>query len=413
VFIIVCKNIAIAKVVFDWLANDERPTGIPSSGMPEWRNRDGQLNTIRVDTRVVHETDSAESAADEMRWMRHTLDTIGKTDWTRDAQGRAIYPEGFEELAKKLQRPLHPPGRDVRCIVSVAMLTEGWDANTVTHIVGLRPFMSQLLCEQVVGRGLRRRRYDLGENDRFGEEVAQVLGVPFEVIPFKAPPGGTAPEPKPRYRIHAVPEKREYEITFPRVEGYTQRVSGRIHVDWDHVAPLELDPARIPAEVDMAIGLPNNTGRISVLDRARVKEATLGPYHAGRRFTTVETTSLTVIKRSGVGEPFSRSKVINGVRKACQGRPVTEDDLALLAQEVEETIRASGAAEIDAHEVGLAILSPLQKLDEVAYLRFASVYQAFESLEDFEAAIAILRHEAEAEVEAKAAKGTSSEKSPL
>ena len=81
----------------------------------------------------------------------------------------------------------------------------------------------------------------------------------------------------------------------------------------------------------------------------------------GRRFTTVETTSLSVIKRSGVGEPFSRSKVINGVRKACQGRPVTEDDLALLAQEVEETIRASGAAEIEAHEVGLAILGPLQK----------------------------------------------------
>lgn len=114
----------------------------------------------------------------------------------------------------------------------------------------------------------------------------------------------------------------------------------------------------------------------------------------GRRFTTVETTSLTVIKRSGVGEPFSRSKVINGVRKACQGRPVTDDDLALLAQEVEETVRASGAAEIDAHEVGLAILRPLQRLDQVAYLRFASVYQGFESLEDFEAAIATLRRDA-------------------
>lgn len=111
----------------------------------------------------------------------------------------------------------------------------------------------------------------------------------------------------------------------------------------------------------------------------------------GRRFSTVETTSLSVIKRSGVGEPFSRGKVINGVRKACQGRPVSEDDLAMLAQEVEETIRASGVAEIDAHEVGLAILEPLQKLDQVAYLRFASVYQAFESLEDFEAAIAELR----------------------
>lgn len=123
----------------------------------------------------------------------------------------------------------------------------------------------------------------------------------------------------------------------------------------------------------------------------------------GRRFTTVETTSLSVIKRSGVGEPFSRSKVINGVRKACQGRPVSEDDLAMLAQEVEENIRASGAAEIDAHEVGLIILGPLQKLDKVAYLRFASVYQAFESLEDFESAIALLRHESD--VDAKAATG--------
>jgi transcriptional repressor NrdR len=116
----------------------------------------------------------------------------------------------------------------------------------------------------------------------------------------------------------------------------------------------------------------------------------------GRRFTTVETTSLSVTKRSGVSEPFSRSKVINGVRKACQGRPVTEDDLALLAQEVEETIRASGAAEIEAHEVGLAILGPLQQLDQIAYLRFASVYQAFESLEDFEAAIDLLRRDKDA-----------------
>lgn len=113
----------------------------------------------------------------------------------------------------------------------------------------------------------------------------------------------------------------------------------------------------------------------------------------GRRFTTVETTSLSVLKRSGVAEPFSRSKVINGVRKACQGRPVTDDDLALLAQEVEESVRASGTAEINAHEVGLAILGPLQKLDQVAYLRFASVYQGFDSLEDFETAISKLRRE--------------------
>jgi transcriptional repressor NrdR len=111
----------------------------------------------------------------------------------------------------------------------------------------------------------------------------------------------------------------------------------------------------------------------------------------GRRFTTVETASLTVVKRSGVTEPFSRAKVVAGVRKACQGRPVDEDALALLAQRVEEAVRAAGAAEIPAHEVGLAVLGPLRELDEVAFLRFASVYKSFDSLHAFEAEIAELR----------------------
>lgn len=111
----------------------------------------------------------------------------------------------------------------------------------------------------------------------------------------------------------------------------------------------------------------------------------------GKRFTTVEETHLSVLKRSGVTEPFSRAKVVSGVRKACQGRPVDSDDLNKLAQQVEETIREGGAAEVPAHEVGLAILHPLKELDEVAYLRFASVYKAFEDLTDFEAEIAALR----------------------
>ncbi|MBB4162236.1 transcriptional repressor NrdR [Streptomyces cinereoruber] len=98
-----------------------------------------------------------------------------------------------------------------------------------------------------------------------------------------------------------------------------------------------------------------------------------------------------VVKRSGVTEPFSRTKVISGVRKACQGRPVTEDALAKLGQRVEEAVRATGSAELTTHDVGLAILGPLRELDLVAYLRFASVYKAFDSLEDFEAAIAELR----------------------
>jgi transcriptional repressor NrdR len=115
--------------------------------------------------------------------------------------------------------------------------------------------------------------------------------------------------------------------------------------------------------------------------------------NCGRRFTTMEEASLRVRKRSGAAEPFSRAKVIAGVRKACQGRPVSAEDLARLAQRVEDMVRSSGAAEVAAEEVGRAILGPLRELDEVAYLRFASVYLAFESLADFEKAIVDLRTE--------------------
>lgn len=112
-----------------------------------------------------------------------------------------------------------------------------------------------------------------------------------------------------------------------------------------------------------------------------------------RRFSTLETASLSVIKRSGVTESFSREKIASGVKKACQGRPVTDQDLAQLAQKVEEAIRQTGVSQVEANDIGLSILEPLRELDEVAYLRFASVYQAFEGLDDFEAAIDALRAE--------------------
>ncbi len=110
----------------------------------------------------------------------------------------------------------------------------------------------------------------------------------------------------------------------------------------------------------------------------------------------MEEAVLAVVKRSGVTEPFSREKVVTGVRRACQGRPVDEDALQQLAQLVEETIRSTGPAEVPSHEVGLAILGPLRELDEVAYLRFASVYRSFSSIEDFEKEIAGLRGQAKA-----------------
>lgn len=303
VFILVCKNTRIAKVIYDWLANDEAPTGIPSAKIEGFRNRKSQINTIRVDSKVVHETDTGEAKSDESRWMRIVLDTVGKTSWTIDRQGRAVYPEGFEELAKKLGRPLHPPGRDVRCIVSVGMLTEGWDCNTVTHIIGIRPFMSQLLCEQVVGRGLRRASYEVGEDGRFTEEVSKVLGVPFEVIPFKATSRGPSAPRVKRYHVHPLPERATFEIRFPRVEGYTQAIRNRITMNWASVPRLALQPDLIPPEVAVKGLSVNNAGRLSLIGPGRIDEISLRDYRSKRRLQELVFDIAKGMTRHYVGQP--------------------------------------------------------------------------------------------------------------
>ncbi|OQX22231.1 MAG: type III restriction endonuclease subunit R [Desulfobacteraceae bacterium IS3] len=283
VFIIVCKNTAIAKVLYQWIAEDIKPLEIPSCKIEGFRNQDGQIKTIRVDSKVADESDTGESKSDESRWMRFVLDTVGKPAWLADKQGRPIYPEGFEELAQKIGRSLTPPGKDIRCIVSVSMLTEGWDCNTVEYIIGLRPFMSQLLCEQVVGRGLRRSLYEINaETGLFTEEVAKVLGVPFEVIPFKENKG-IKPQPQKLYHIHALPEKSNLEICFPRVEGYTQAIRNRIAVNWDDLAALEIKPGIIPPEVEMKGLNINKQGRPSLSGPGRLDEANLNAFRQNRR----------------------------------------------------------------------------------------------------------------------------------
>lgn len=282
VFILVCKNTKLAKLVFEWLGEDKPPPGVPSAKIEGFLNRESRQHTIRVDSKVVHETDTGEAKSKETEWMRRTLDTVGKLDWPRDRVGRPIYPEDFEELARQLGRPLHPPGRDVRCIVSVGMLTEGWDCNTVTHIVGLRPFMSQLLCEQVVGRGLRRRDYDLRADGKLSEEIAKVFGVPFAIVPFKETKG-TKPQPVRRWHVHALPEKASYEIRFPRVEGYQQAVRNRLAVDWDVIAKTVVDPTQIPHAADLKAALPSASGRPSVNGPGDLERVDLNPFLRGRR----------------------------------------------------------------------------------------------------------------------------------
>jgi type III restriction enzyme len=304
VFIIVCKNTTLAKVIFEWLAENKAPIGIPPANIAGFLNMNGVINTIRVDSKVVRDTNSGQSKNDESRWMRFTLDTVGNTTWTLDSQKRPIYPEGFEQLANKLKRSLQPPGRDVRCIVSVGMLTEGWDCNTVTHIIGLRPFMSQLLCEQVVGRGLRRKRYELTADGRFSEEVAKVFGVPFEVIPMKT--SGPSPlPPEKRHHVYAVPEKVLYQIVFPRVDGYTQAIRNRVTVDWINVAGLVIDPGSIPPEVQMKASVPNNQGRMTLSGPGRLDDATLAGFRARHRLQELVFEFARTLTREYTSQPQS------------------------------------------------------------------------------------------------------------
>lgn len=301
VFILVAKNKRIAKALFEWIGEGRNPPGVAPLNLPGLANAEGRVVTVRVDTGVVAETDSDNAKSDENRWMRLTLDTVGSTAWPQDNQGRPVYPEGFEDLAKKLGRPLHPPGRDVRCIVSVGMLTEGWDCNTVTHVIGLRPFQSQLLCEQVVGRALRRRFYQIGEDGHFEEEVAKVFGVPFEVVPFKATNASPKPKP-PQRRIYPVPTKAQHAITVPNVRGYQMGVRNRIAVaDWRAVPSITLDPQDLPPTSAMAAAL--NMNRPSVTAPGGAHMATLAAFRARHREQELAFQMAADLTRSYVVQP--------------------------------------------------------------------------------------------------------------
>jgi type III restriction enzyme len=281
VFIVVCRDTALAQVVYEWLSR--------GGAVPEFANEPGREYTVRIDSKVVESIETGIARNDEELRLRYVLATVGKTEWPAGAP-----PEEWVSLCARWNArarekdtpqldPAVPPGRDVRCIVSVAMLTEGWDAANVTHIAGLRPFESQLLCEQVVGRGLRRTQY----HDLQAEEVAQVYGVPFELIPFKARPKAPAP-PKPVHHARALPERREFEIRFPRVEGYVVAVNGRITVDWDRVPPVVVDPDHIPDAVRLKGLSSPASGRLSLWGPGRPSDADLAAWRATKRMQELE-----------------------------------------------------------------------------------------------------------------------------
>jgi type III restriction enzyme len=236
VMIVVCDNTDLAKLVHEHIARGNILRELENN------ERNGEV-TFRIDTKLLTEAEVAlegETKAEVSERLRKVVDTIGKTEWEGEGD---------------------PPGKNIRCVVSVGMLTEGWDAQNVTQILGLRAFTSQLLCEQVVGRGLRRLNYD----DFSEPEYVDVYGVPFEVIPVKKKPLSRTEAQKVSTLVRALPERKGLEITFPRVEGYVVDVKSRIRLNLDGVPFLQIggdEPTEVTVkpQVGYRIGRPDRLG---------------------------------------------------------------------------------------------------------------------------------------------------------
>jgi type III restriction enzyme len=263
VFIVVCNNTNVSKLVFDFIAGwskgelpDGRPIVVPGA-LPLLSNvQDGRW-TIRPKTILVdsQQLESGEALSAEFkRIAAHEIEEF-KFDYRLRFPGRDPDSLTDEDLLREVMNTVGKSGKlggGVRCVVSVSMLTEGWDANTVTHILGVRAFGTQLLCEQVVGRGLRRRSYAVNEAGFFEPEYAEVYGVPFSFIPAS----GSSPNPKPQLppvRVHADPDRAASEITFPRLMGYRVELADeRLQANFGEDSRLVLTNLDLPSTTEVA-----------------------------------------------------------------------------------------------------------------------------------------------------------------
>lgn len=272
-FIVVCQNTSISKLVYDYISGHYRPNEDGSSSfndgrLPLFRNFDehgnplSRPNTLLIDSEQLEAGDALDDtfrsmAADEIERFRREI-----VERTGDARAGDNITD--QELLREVMNTVGKPeqlGAGIRCVVSVSMLTEGWDANTVTHVLGVRAFKTQLLCEQVIGRALRRQSYDLNDEGLFGVEYADVFGVPFD---FTAKPV-VAPPQKPRVtvQVRAVrPERDALEIRFPRVEGYRIELpEERLEADFNDESVLVLTPELTGPSItrnEGIVGLPVN-----------------------------------------------------------------------------------------------------------------------------------------------------------
>ena len=265
VFIVVCQNTAISKLVFEWIAGFERGdveagerAAFHAGHLELFRNYDehgGRLprpRTLLIDSRQLEAGEALDkgfkdAAAAEIEQFRRELAA-------REGAAAAKGELGEGDLLREVMNTVGREGRlgeQIRCVVSVSMLTEGWDTNTVTHILGVRAFGTQLLCEQVVGRGLRRQSYELNDRGLFDVEYADVMGIPFD---FASAPQVVDPKPpKPVTRVHAIDERAELEIRFPRVSGYRRELpTERLQAVFDEDSRLVITPEDIgPTSVTM------------------------------------------------------------------------------------------------------------------------------------------------------------------
>ena len=288
VFIVVCQNTAISKLVFEWIAGFERGdaeegerAAFHAGHLELFRNygEDGSRltrpRTLLIDSRQIESGDALDkgfrdAAGPEIEQFKREL--AGR-DGAGSAQGEASESALLREVMNTVGREGRL-GEQIRCVVSVSMLTEGWDTNTVTHILGVRAFGTQLLCEQVVGRGLRRQSYDLNpETGLFDVEYADIMGIPFD---FASSPQIAKPtKPKPVTRVHAIKERAHLEIVFPRVAGYRRDLpSEKLEAVFTEdsrlvITPLDIGPTSVVMEGIVGAGV---TITPQVLERLRPSE---------------------------------------------------------------------------------------------------------------------------------------------
>ena len=258
-----CNNTSVSKLVYDWVAGYEKPLPddqrvvVPGnlrifSNSDDYGNWLSTPNTILIDSQQL---ESGEAMSPEFKKMAGLAIQEFKDEYKIRFPGRDAEKLTDEDLLREVMNTVGKPGKlgeNVKCVVSVSMLTEGWDASTVTHILGVRAFGTQLLCEQVVGRALRRRSYEVNQQGLFDTEYAEVYGVPFSFIPCAGSSGEIKP-PHPVTRVRALDERLACEITFPRVAGYKYEVpNDRLTYSFNQDASMVLSAESVPTRTTNA-----------------------------------------------------------------------------------------------------------------------------------------------------------------